>query len=475
MATANLSFSGSGATPNQKIGSYFSSIQATNPVSKALQTAGQPKAPAQLVAPTNQPVKSHVIGADGSVKQTYHTPATGSSTGMLSNPTAPKAPAKSTGVINQPTPAPLASAQNQGAPIVGNRVGIDQSIAQAGTPITPSSVPTIPNPDGSYNPQGATQPAGYTAPTDPTKIQGLGTPIADTSTYSGLIKQAAEAQAAARNFNQNLENAHIQATQTGSDLPFQTGVQQALQRTYGSQATALSEAAKNATELARVSAPVQVPYSNQFVDPRTGQPVGGGATNGSLQDAVKNVVSKLTAGQMSYSDAVSALSGYGQGGINALQQSLPQGFNIAQSNVLAGQQGSIGVNYQLAEAALKNVESLVGELNPSQRTNIPGVNALTQGFSTLTGIGSEQTRAVTGAVQSLRNAYASLLASSKGGTPTDYSGQALAEIPDQPTPNDLKAIRHNFEVLGKARADILGNPGQAGQTTPSSSTGLFNW
>lgn len=213
-------------------------------------------------------------------------------------------------------------------------------------------------------------------------------------------------------------------------------------------------------------------YGQQIIQPGLLGQFGGGG--GSLQDAVSTVIQRLQQGTMSYNDAVSALSGYGQGGLNALQQALPPGFNIAQSNTLAGQQGSIGVNYQLAETALKNVENLIAQLSASQRTNVPAINKGANWISTQFGIGSEKTRAVTGAVQSLRNAYASLLASVKGGTPTDYSSQAVAEIPNEPTPNDIKAVRANFEVLGKARKEILGNPGQAGSPSGSSGGG-FGW
>lgn len=258
--------------------------------------------------------------------------------------------------------------------------------------------------------------------------------------------------------------------------------QSALQGAVNQQQTALgyglqaSQQQQNAlTGAAGLSAPQQYGITTTPFDPvsgQFGQMAGGG---GSLQSAVQNVVQRLQSGTMTYADAQEALSGYGQAGTNALQQALPQGFNIAQSNTLSGQQGSVGVNYQLADNALKNVENLISQLAPSQQTNIPGVNAVTQGFSTLTGIGSEQTRAVTGAVNLLRNAYASLLASARGGTPTDYSSQALAEIPDRPTPNDIAAIRHNFETLGQTRRDILGNPGNATQSNANTNTNIYSW
>lgn len=221
------------------------------------------------------------------------------------------------------------------------------------------------------------------------------------------------------------------------------------------------------------AAPQAYGYNQQVFNPVTGQMQGGGS---SLNDAVQGVVQKLQNGTMTYTDAQNALAGYGQGGINALQQALPQNFNIAQSNTLGGLQGAIGPAYQMADTALTNVENLMKNVMSGQKTNIPAVNSISNYFSTQSGLGSEETRAVTGAVQTLRNNYAALLASSKGGTPTDYSGQAAAEIPDQPTPNDIAALRHNLEVLGQARKDIYSNPGMAGQNQNANQpANIFSW
>jgi hypothetical protein len=213
-------------------------------------------------------------------------------------------------------------------------------------------------------------------------------------------------------------------------------------------------------------------FNQQAFNPLTGQFQGG--TN--LQDVVGNVAQRVQSGNMTYQDAQNALSGYGQAGQNALLQALGTNFNIAQSNTLSAQQGSIGPNYQLADAAITNLENAVKNLNPLQSTNIPLVNAGANFLSNQTGFGGQQTREFTQAVQSARNAYAALLASVKGGTPTDYSGQAMAEVPDNPTPNDIAALRHSFEVLGQARKDIFGNPGQAGQqTNATNSNNLYNF
>lgn len=321
----------------------------------------------------------------------------------------------------------------------------------------------------------------------------------ESGDYQQRIQDAINAQNRAVGINQALNQAVNDQTKSAIPITFQQGRQGAIQRDYGVQADAAVRAAQNAQNIASTtqagltsagglrntqqgliqqalqqaagfSAPQLAGFNQQVFNPVTGTMGQGGGT---MQDAVNSVAQKLSNGQMTYSDALQALSGYGQGGVNALQQALPSEFNIAQSNTLAGQQGSVGVNYKLADNALTNVENLIAGLSSAQRTNIPVINKTANWISTQFGLGSDQTRAVTGAVQSLRNAYASLLASAKGGTPTDYSGQAQAEIPNEPTPNDLKAIRHNFETLGKARAKILGNPGTSGSST--SGSGLFNW
>lgn len=307
--------------------------------------------------------------------------------------------------------------------------------------------------------------------------------------YPGLVGKGQESLARAEDIA--LEGAKLRTamqTSTQNEMgnnnhsgPVRIGAAGLIQQNLGTQLQGLaaSESAARGVgqsflDAAGKVAPVQLPYSNQFIDPTTGQPIGGGV-NGSLQSAVTNVAEKIKTGKMTYNDGVAALAGYGQGGINALQESLPPGFNIAQSNTLGGQQGSIGVNYQLAETALANVENILKDLSPAQTTNIPLINKGANWISTQFGVGSEQTRAMTGAVQSLRNAYASLLSSVKGGTPTDYSSQAVAEIPNEPTPNDIAAIRQNFETLGKARLDILGNPGQAGNQSQSGNIFAEQW
>lgn len=230
--------------------------------------------------------------------------------------------------------------------------------------------------------------------------------------------------------------------------------------------------AKGALDSAgNIASPIQQPYGNMLVDPVTGQPIQQGA--GTLNDAVALQVQRVKNGTAGYNDAVSALGAYGQAGINALQQALGPTFNIAQSNTLAGQQGSIGPALGFATTALDNLDTAAQQLSSLQKTNSPAINAISNWGSFVTGLGSEQTRAYVQATQEARNAYASVLASVRGGTPTDYSGQAQAAIPDHPTPNDIAAAKATLVALGQAKQDIYGNPG-AYNNTPLPTTG-FNW
>lgn len=214
-------------------------------------------------------------------------------------------------------------------------------------------------------------------------------------------------------------------------------------------------------------------------DPTTGSfTTSGGGTSGfnpttAAQQYAKDVIS----GVRSYADAVSAMSLYGAAAQQFLDQAIQQqspNFNFAQARSLGDIQGTIGPQYNFAQQALSNVENALQKLGGLQTTNVPLWNQFANFASLQSGIGGDSTREFVSAVQSLRNAYAAILASARGGTPSDFSAQAIAEIPDIPTPNDLAAIRHNLETLGQARVGIYGQPG--GQSTSyAQPTGSSIW
>lgn len=226
----------------------------------------------------------------------------------------------------------------------------------------------------------------------------------------------------------------------------------------------LQQALQSAGSLA---APQLASYSQQAFNPVTGQ-FGGGA---SLDQAVSDVAQKLKTGQMTYNDALNALSGYGQGGVNALQKALPAGFNISQSNTLGAQQGSVKPAYDFAKKALTNLQETVKNLGVLQGTNIPGYNAIGDWISRTTGYNSDATRQYTQAIQEARAAYSQLLAAG-GATPSASDSRAAAAIPDNATPNDIQAAINSLETLGQSKVDIYGNPGISGSNNSSSGSSI---
>lgn len=222
-----------------------------------------------------------------------------------------------------------------------------------------------------------------------------------------------------------------------------------------------------------LNAPQFPSYGTQVYDPATGTFKTG--TGGTLDSAVSAVAEKVRNGQMTYADAQNALSGYGQGGSNALIQALGNNFNVAQSNTLASQQGSIGPALQYANSAMTNLENSLGGLMSGQNTNVPLINQITQGLSTNFGVGSQAVQNYKAAIAEARNAIQSVLASVRGGTPTDYVGQSNTLLPDNATPNQIKAARETLTSLGNAKASIYQNPGAANNLTGSSGSSLYSW
>ncbi len=290
------------------------------------------------------------------------------------------------------------------------------------------------------------------------------------------------------NGNMSLDSQQGAAGQVTRNTGLQEqSIQQALGLANQSQTQALTGATSAAglqtntpLSAATAAAPIQVPYTNQVIDPTTGQPIqGGGASgNGNALNPLNNIqtyAQQIADGKMSLAQANSLLGGSAAlgGALNAAIRQLKPDFNFVQSDTLSSQQGTVGPALQFAQTALNNLKNVIGQLGPLQNTNIPGVNAATQGFSNITGIGSEAVRQYHGAVAEARNAYAQLLASSRGGTPTDYGDQAKAAIPDSPTPNDIDAALANLQTLGQSKFDIYSNPGSA--TTNNQSSTSSGW
>ncbi len=290
---------------------------------------------------------------------------------------------------------------------------------------------------------------------------GAGAVAGDMSTGTDVVGEgnaAIASQSASQRMQALASDEQQNLAALNPELAAQSQAQSALTSAGSIGNTAQAQLQSGLTSAAGATAPVQLPYSNQLVTPTTGQPVNGGLT-GNLQDSVAQITQRIQNGQMSYDQGVQALSGYGQGGVNALQQSLGPNFNVAQSNALAGQQGTIGPAYTYAKTALTNLQNAVAGLSGPQSTNIPIINAITQGLSTTFGVGSEGVQAYKGALAEARSAIQKVLASVQGGTPTDYVGQSNALLPDNATPAQIAAASKTLDTLGQAKVDIYGNPG----------------
>lgn len=193
--------------------------------------------------------------------------------------------------------------------------------------------------------------------------------------------------------------------------------------------------------------PIQVPYSNQVIDPATGKPIGGGAS-GSMNDAVQLQVQKVLSGQSGYNDAATALQAYGQAGTNALQQALGPNFNINESNANAAakaaalqQNVSAGRAAALAsDSAKKALDSLQAsylKLNALQGSSgVPAFNALVQMGSLWTGIGRKEVSDYVGALNEARAQVRGVLGAA-GVNPIDAGGIADTLLPSNMIPTEV--------------------------------------
>lgn len=195
------------------------------------------------------------------------------------------------------------------------------------------------------------------------------------------------------------------------------------------------------------ASPIQVPYSNQVIDPATGKPISGG-TSQSMNDAVQLQVQKVLSGQSGYNDAATALQAYGQAGTNALQTALGPNFNINESNANAAakaaalqQNVSAGRAAALAsdsaKKALDSLQTAYSKLNALQGSSgVPAFNALVQMGSLWTGIGRKEVSDYVGALNEARAQVRGVLGAA-GVNPIDAGGIADTLLPSNMIPTEV--------------------------------------
>jgi len=298
------------------------------------------------------------------------------------------------------------------------------------------------------------------------------------SEYANMARQGSEdvqkAREALQRFQQGMAEKYAGIETQGIPLEFVQGRQGALQRAAATTEQSLQTGVQNALSqqqqqlgalgsAAGLLAPIQAPYSNQILQFGQGgqlQPLTGGA--GDLQSAVQNIAQKVSTGQMTYDQGVAALGGYGQAGVNALQQALPSGFNVAQSETLARQQGQVGPALENARLSLNKLEDTMKQLViPGQSSGFVPLNELTNWASRNLGWGKQQTAAVNGMVNEVRNSLQNALALT-GTNPTEATAQSYSLLPDNPSMQNLLAAKQVLEGLGQIKQQVYGNPGLQG-------------
>ncbi len=231
----------------------------------------------------------------------------------------------------------------------------------------------------------------------------------------------------------------------------------------------------------KAGGPTTVPYNSQFLNPLNGQPVGGGATSGSLQDAVSNIAQKVQNGSIGYDSAVQALSGYGQAGVNGLQQLLGPNFNIQQSNALAAAQeastlqtGTLGGQLQKqAETVKAHMDTLKTAYEALQaKYGLPLINQGINAVATQLGSGSLQSYNI--ALSNVRDELAKILG---GGTSTDGTRATARELlPDNMTPTQLAAsIKTAKELMDSKITEYTKTPSFNGGSQGGGTGGLYDW
>lgn len=242
---------------------------------------------------------------------------------------------------------------------------------------------------------------------------------------------------------------------------------------YQAGLTGTGQQLQGLTSAAGLVQPQQVSYNNQLINPVTGGTYGQYGQGGTLNDAVSNAVQRIQNGT-GYNDALATLNAYGQAGVNALNQALGPSFNITQSNANAAAQGqSLGQTTTQAQATQKavdyantvldNLTHAYQGLGSAQTTGIPGVNALANLGSQITGLGIGGTQSFNNQLQEARAAISSALVASGTVTPTNAGGLALSMIPDNATPTQIASAKAALKELLGQRAGIYTAPYQAPQ------------
>jgi hypothetical protein len=356
-----------------------------------------------------------------------------------------------------------------------------QGSGQTGNGTSGTSNLTFPTSQTSTQPQ--TQTSG-------TQANGSTTPP-PTPTNAGFLGQlmsnTGNSQYNTDNTNlQNLKNqqTYLENNIAGGDQPlyFKQGEMGQEQQGYQTRLAAAGQAVANdiseqgaqttaATAGATATLPgnqnVQVPYSNQYLNGTTGQPVNPQASQ-AMQSAVALEASKVANNLESLSTAQGNLSSYGQGGLDALNKALGPNFNAnTNAGASAAQQSNTSTagtastnsyqtiysnaNTQVAQISQqRSAINAVGSQALSMMANDPAINHFATQFGNqklnqlATQLSSPQYAAFNTAIQSLQARIGAALQA--GEIPTAATGNAQSIANGDLTLNALSSTLQQVDA-----------------------------
>ena len=365
-----------------------------------------------------------------------------------------------------------------GGPINGGN--ITQANTQPNLPVTPQ------NPAAQvFNPQtgtwGASTPqAPYSAATTgllgaPAQNTQLGQNATDiTNSYNKQIAALAPLTSAAGDLSTGTSavgggNATLDSSAISQRIGVLEG-QEAQQLAGNSQGITAQGQAQSALNSAGQLTQPQLGSigGQQYYNPVTAGSSGSGTLPQAAQDAVNLQIQKVKSGNSTVADAQSALSAYGQAGLNALQAGLGSGFSNVQSNANAASQATNLSNTssqaQATQQAVTYANQVLDDLTAAynaqgslQKTGIPLVNAGANLLSQLTGFGISNTQGYS-STQGEALAAVSQALSSGGITPTSAGQIAQSLIPSNATPAQIQTAKTYLQTFLSQRQSTYTTP-----------------
>lgn len=462
MATA---FGTQGATPfNFGTTSQSTPSMATTPAGKALATpfnggstpnglfSAKPATPPAPPAPSTPVKKTTVNNVDGSSHTTeYHAPETGLLNANAGYDSAAMATAPQ-GTPVQPTPQ---SSQNTSSGVTyPGLIGSVASSAQGNAAIGKSAADI------------GSKYAGQIADIG---RQGASVQAGDLSTGTNVVGEG---------------NAAIASQSASQRMSALAAAENAELLGTGQQLTAQNNTTTGLLGAGGLAAPIQVPYSNQIINPQTGESAGGGATGtlpASAQTFITSLAQQVKNGQMTRDEATSQLSSYGVAGLQALNAALGSDFNTNASNASAGTTAT-GQQIQTAASstnqALDTLSSSFNSLPGWQTGTIPAGNSIAQWIGSQLG-----DAALTQYKTNLADARSQLIGvlNSAGGTPTGNEATAQQYLPDNMTPAQFQqnvGTAQNPGIVRQLIQQKVGsfiNSGQQNNSNANSTTQPAGW